>query len=735
MRRILTLLRSPIRVRAIRACVALLAPLTLALAQTGCGPDGPLRVAVLMPPTDETGSTQPALEWVAASVNEAGGIDGRTFVIDYEPYDPVAGDESLIAAAERLAADQEHVAVIGPGTSEQLSLVADTFLEHKKPLVSFTSAGAELLRAYGGKGFIWRTRESDIAQTELLVRFARERGASRVALVSTLDPDGYSFFSWFGFFARELGFADDAVAIEALTDMSPCEETVKAALETMPNILFVAVSDPMQVDCVIKAATPMGGMGPKPLIVLADTGLNHVKQLQDLGPIAEGIEGMSPVPFATDFDEALMQRTGGELLPHGASQYDAALLIAYGLQIAEGEGGAALVDGMKAAVTGRDGSFGWDAAGIKGALEAMSDGARPDISGATGPLDFDPDLYMDLAASTFSHWTWENNTRVFHEQYWTGDADFLTSDGVLVHPNEDALPDFEASGSDFSPAAGKAELWAVIAALSSGWENYRHQADALRQYKILRQNGVPDDHILLIVADDIAKASQNPLPGQVRNQTDGENLNTSVEVDYRLNLTAEQLMDIILGKTSAQTPLVVQSSESSNLYIYLSGHGGETGIPVNAATTSQGLSGVGDSLLTPALLRDTLCALRGENRVRRVLVAVESCYSGVFGDAGYFGIESGCDAGATPLSGVTMLTAANVTEVSFASSYDPTVGSWVSDAFSQRFAGNVEGSLSASLADLYKDVYLGVTGSHASLYNLSASGKISGIKMDEFFAP
>ncbi len=706
----------------------------LALMHTGCSPDGPLHVAVFMPTfADQTTTERPALKWVADSVNAAGGIDGRTLVFDNAYYDPMQSDDSIITSAQTIAADDTYVAAIGPGTSEHLSLVADTFLEHKKPLVSFTSAGAELFRAYGGKGFLWRTRESDIAQTELLVRFAQERAATRIALVSTLDQDGYSFFSWFGFFAREMGFANDAVKIQALTDDSMCSQTVMKALEDKPNIVFVAVSDPMQVQCVIQAASPPGM--PRPLIVVADTGLDLPRLLAEMGPVADGIEGMSPVPFAADFEAAYQVETGEGLPPHGASEYDAGLLVAYGLQYSEGEGGQALMDGLKEAATGREGSYSWDAAGIKGALASIGDGHCPDITGATGPLEFDADYGMDLAASTFSHWTWETDKRVFHEQYWTGDADFRTSTGVLVRPEQSALPDVSGTGSDYTPSAAKTELWAVIAALSSGWENYRHQADALRQYQILRGNGVADDHIILILADDVAKASKNPLPGQVRNEVSGKNLRANAQVDYGLTITAEQLMDILLGNATTATPKVVKSTASSNLYLYLAGHGGEIGMTINATSAAEGLYGSDQALLTPKLLRDTLCTLRAEDRVRRVFVAVESCYGGVFGDAGYFGIESGCNAGTTPLLGVTLLSAADVTEVSFAASYDPKVRAWVGDAFSQRFAGNVEDSLALTLTDLYKEVYLGVTGSHASLYNINASGKLSDIKLDELFSP
>ena len=51
--------------------------------------------------------------------------------------------------------------------------------------------------------------------------------------------------------------------------------------------------------------------------------------------------------------------------------------------------------------------------------------------------------------------------------------------------------------------------YAMIVAASSGWENYRHQADALAMYQLLKQQGYDDDHILLIMEDDIAQNRYN----------------------------------------------------------------------------------------------------------------------------------------------------------------------------------------------------------------------------------
>lgn len=186
--------------------------LSLAISLLGaCGgpapePDPRLHIAVLMPPPPGSPQgTRPAMEWALEGIASAGGIAGRQLALDYVPYDPMQGADALRRTAERVAADPAYVAAIGPGTSADLVTIADLFLAADKPLVSFTSTAADVLRAYGGRGFLFRTRESDIAQAELLVRYAREQGAARLALVTSLAVDGYSFFSWFGFFARDRG--------------------------------------------------------------------------------------------------------------------------------------------------------------------------------------------------------------------------------------------------------------------------------------------------------------------------------------------------------------------------------------------------------------------------------------------------------------------------------------------------------------------------------------------------
>jgi hypothetical protein len=175
------------------------------------GPPPPDGTPPLPPPSRapsapdlETGK-DPNYEWAVGKVNEAGGIAGRPLVVEYVAID-LKTDVTEIATS--VANDPRYVAAIAPPGTAGLERVVDAFLAAKKPIVSAQSASDDLLRKYGGKGVVWRTRESDIAQTELLVRYAKEKGAKKLGILTSTDGNGATFFGWFGFFARELGYDD-----------------------------------------------------------------------------------------------------------------------------------------------------------------------------------------------------------------------------------------------------------------------------------------------------------------------------------------------------------------------------------------------------------------------------------------------------------------------------------------------------------------------------------------------
>lgn len=54
-----------------------------------------------------------------------------------------------------------------------------------------------------------------------------------------------------------------------------------------------------------------------------------------------------------------------------------------------------------------------------------------------------------------------------------------------------------------------AENWAILAAGSTGFYNYRHQSDVCHIYKALINNGYKPQNIITMAYDDIAYDKQN----------------------------------------------------------------------------------------------------------------------------------------------------------------------------------------------------------------------------------
>ena len=108
-------------------------------------------------------------------------------------------------------------------------------------------------------------------------------------------------------------------------------------------------------------------------------------------------------------------------------------------------------------------------------------------------------------------------------------------------------------------------------------DNYRHQADVLGMYQMLRSNGFDDDHIILIIDKELANNPNNTDAGVIRNEERGDNLLEGAVIDYDNNsLSASDVADILMGKTSANLPVVLPQDAGQNVLFYWSGHGRNT---------------------------------------------------------------------------------------------------------------------------------------------------------------
>lgn len=174
---------------------------------------------------------------------------------------------------------------------------------------------------------------------------------------------------------------------------------------------------------------------------------------------------------------------------------------------------------------------------------------------------------------------------------------FLGLNGVLLH----ARPD-EFTGDGFirmpvdkqHPSESKEEedgdrigtRWAVLLAGSSGYGNYRHQADVCHAYQILRKGGLKEENIIVFMYDDIANNSDNPRPGTIINHPNGKDVYAGVPKDYTGdNVNVNNFLAVLLGDKSlvkGGSGKVVDSGPNDHIFIYYSDHGGPgvLGMPI-----------------------------------------------------------------------------------------------------------------------------------------------------------
>jgi phosphatidylinositol glycan class K len=161
--------------------------------------------------------------------------------------------------------------------------------------------------------------------------------------------------------------------------------------------------------------------------------------------------------------------------------------------------------------------------------------------------------------------------------------------------------------------------WAVVVGTSRFWHNYRHTTNAVEVYRMLRDSGIPDDHIVLMLADDIACEPRNAFPGTLH-ATGNMKANVmcaDVEVDYAGDsVTAINFMRVLSGRVPAGTPRRQQifPGPQSNIFIYLSGHSGAHFLKFHDY-----------DFMTSYDFGDTISAMHKAQRYHRLLFTIDTC--------------------------------------------------------------------------------------------------------------
>ncbi|CAN6439443.1 unnamed protein product [Victoria cruziana] len=144
-------------------------------------------------------------------------------------------------------------------------------------------------------------------------------------------------------------------------------------------------------------------------------------------------------------------------------------------------------------------------------------------------------------------------------------------------------------------------------------------ANTLSLYRTVKRLGIPDERIILMLADDMACNARNNYPAQVFNN-ENHQLNLygdNVEVDYRgYEVTVENFLRVLTGRHDSAVPRSKRllSDEGSHILLYMTGHGGDQFLKFQDSEEIQSHD-----------LADAIEQMREKRRFKELLIMVDTC--------------------------------------------------------------------------------------------------------------
>ena len=641
-------------------------------------------------------------------------------------------------------------AIIGPYHSANARAILDQAQHLRLPVVMPTCTSADLQRTEARKTNSFFFTESDITQCEVLLSAMRSVGFERVALLYSDDTYGQSYRDWFGFIATQIGLdvaPGGICAYHKGDNLHDFFDQVTSPLADEITGILVALGNSEDYVDVMKQQeqflySQLENEYPKfiaPLYV-TDTGLSDEL-------LGYHFYGTYPIGSA---DNGFMQNYYARHTnpPYGTAQmYDALTTIALGrfAQLCAADPDVLYIDGKRVeyeispflpnlsdwmrAVLATEAPAPatlWIGYGLASAFRLIEGGTLPSLQGATGDMQFDRDTHTTILHTNYLLWECDGSGNIipFATVSTGGSAKGISSDALWNWKSTIAEldPDKGADVNHHLPSLG--ERWAVIVSPSTTWKNYRHQADAFAMYQLLRHHGYDEDHIILIVEDNLANSTDNKdFTGQIfverGDDANDSFLNNDVRknavVDYHFSdLQPDDIGDILMGRSSARLPHVVRSTATSNVFFFWSGHGGSREGPLWGNENASTYFGTDR-------IRRIVSEMAEARRYRRMMLAIETCYSGQWGEA------------LTRTPDMLVLTAATPNETSKADVHDKQLGVYLSNAFARTFRRDIDQNHNVTIYDLYKDLARTTTGSHVMLYNQLHYGSVYNESMSEYF--
>ena len=669
------------------------------------------KVAV-MASTSEMPRFKRTADWAQSNINKSQqGLDHKMELqLEFKNQD----DADINAYMEQVAKDSDYVAIVGPTVSDKASLMAELLQESSKPMLSPKASNVVYQRRFANMPNLWNMAENDILQMETFFSHVSTSlgGLMSVSLLAPSDQrDGElvnSYTDWFGFIAEEYNL--ELGKLYLYKNESELRKHTREIVE-QKDIFNVLLFDPSD--------EKMALAFDDALYQLDSIVVGRYKFFCTSNFVSDSIAKKLHYDFYRGFDlyavpesgfsQAYHERFGEEMLHGEAHYFDALYILAYAAAYSVTTG-LDLNESIKSVVEGKDGVGGdWMVAGMQRNFEALQDGRVPNMKGVSSSWTFQ-NRDNSVSGSVYRGWNLAKG------KFVTNDYTSNDSSKHSANPEGNWLENLVAEiDTVFLEEADSniayvdvSERWALLVAASSGWANYRFQADIFAFYQKLKKMGYDDDHIIVIAEDDLADSERNLYPGTLRIRLDGKNVYASGVVDYKLSdISWSDLGNILTGHASERLSKVIKAKSNNNVFVFWSGHGlpGYLNFGADKIDYEQVISWI------------------KEMPHRKMMFTVEACYSGGLGEAG--------EDAAIP--GVFFLTAASPYETSKAAERDEEMGVYLSNYFTRGFMELLAEQPDATLRNVYIELASKISGSHVQLYNVKNYGNIYKETMSEFF--
>ncbi len=710
------------------------------------------------------------VKWFLGNLHQAQLHDTLCIDLKLEWHDELT--EDLTRLGQELGEREDVMAVIGPFSNDGVALLAPGCQQTHKPVIAPTATSEEIIRrfAVGTAGvsnkepFLWSLTETDITFCEVLMNmyasyalnFVHDK-STPAALFAPNDSYGRTFYDWGPYQAEEMGirFSHN----DMYTSDADLRQRMKAYYDELDQLSYFG-SVLTGNFCVIETTQQLLDMarlrmewwGEDPDEPFPEEDKNEMQEILEgwariwfafsnltqesldaLGPQALDVlqyyQGFSPYADpTTGFEKSYEVKFGNKPTFAECKFYDALMLAAFAASYAEHHADVTDINQAIIDITTPHAeqlrSAAWSQTSMELYLSALEQGQLMDFKGASGEIRFDNETYTSAIHTTYVHWQIHDG-KIQHRNYLSSDGSHRTSSTMAAWSwlAKNAEEAFARSAENKDAGISYPALtvqYAVLVQGSNGWNNYRHQADVLSVYQMLKTKGFDDDHIILIIDKALASDAMNPEPGIIRAEDGGNDLLAGCSMDYdNADISPSDISNILLGVKTDKTPVVLPKDAGQNVLLFWSGHGhnhannGANELVWRNADVGRGM--------TADLLRQTISLMHQQGQYRKMFVLTEPCFS---------------EAVITPLvgiPGVLAMSSAGTFEQSFADNWSTELGVWRCD----RFSRNLVTHLTASPTTTYRDLYLfcaqRTLGSHVHIVNSAHFGNLYTTGPQEFF--